>query len=79
MNHLVPLLKNIIPLPHLLPELDVSPCSEVQGTAKGLWIEPETLVRLINGWLIATWAIEMSYRLRPVLKPGQGPGRKLNH
>ena len=79
MNHLVPLLKNINPVPHLLPELDVSPCSAVKGTAKGLWIEPEMLVTLINGWLIANWAIEMTYRLRPAFKPRYGPGRKLTY
>jgi hypothetical protein len=76
MNHLVPLLKNIIPLSHLLPDLDVSERPDLQGTTKGLWIEPGTLVTLINGWVIAEWAIQMTYRLRPALRPTNGPGRK---
>ena len=76
MNHLVPFLKNMVPLQHLLPDLDISARPDLPGTAKGLWIEPETLVTLINGWLIAQWAIEMTYWLRPALKPTKGPGRK---
>ncbi|HEX9926589.1 MAG TPA: transposase [Anaerolineae bacterium] len=31
---------------------------------------------LINGWQIANWAIELSYRLHPSLKPTNGAGRK---
>lgn len=76
MTHLVPLLKSLIPLPALLSELDVSERPELSGTVKGLWITPATLVDLINGWEIAHWAIELSYRLRPALKPTTGPGAK---
>lgn len=76
MSHLIPFLKNMIPLQYLISDLDVSKRSDVQGTAKGLWIEPGTLVSLINGWQIANWAIELSYRLHPSLKPTNGAGRK---
>lgn len=79
MNQLIPLLKIINPLPQLLPDLDVSPRPDLQGTAKGIWIEPATLVTLINGWLIAEWAIQMTYRLKPALKPRPGPGHPLTY
>jgi hypothetical protein len=76
MKQLVPFLKNISPLRSLLPDLDVSDRPDLQGTAPGLWIEPGMLVTLINGWLIANWAIQLSYRLHPTLKARNGPGRK---
>lgn len=76
MNQLVPFLKNITPLVSRFPEWDVSPRPDLSGTSKGLWIEPDTLISLINGWQVAEWAIEMSYRWQPALKPHTGPGRK---
>lgn len=76
MHHLIPFIKKIMPLSNLLPVLDVSERPELRGTDKGLWIEPETLLNLINGWVVAQWAIELSYRLQPTLKASNGPGRK---
>ena len=75
MNYLIPFLKSIIPARYLLAELDVSQRPDLRGTAKGLWIEPGSLLALINGWQIAAWAIDLTYRLRPSLQPGIGPGR----
>jgi len=75
MNQLIPFLKNIIPFPWLLAEVDVSPRPDLSGTAQGLWIEPEVLITLVNGWQIAQWAIETTYRWRPALRPHSGPGR----
>jgi len=77
MNQLIPFLKNINPFSLLLPEMDVSPRPDLSGTAQGLWIEPDTLLTLVNGWQIAQWAIEMAYRWQPALRPRLGPGRKL--
>ncbi len=76
MSYLIPFLKNVRPLQGLFSELDISERPELQGTAKGLWIDPSTLISLINGWQLATRAIELSYRLQPRLKPRTGPGRK---
>jgi hypothetical protein len=76
MNQLVPFLKNIIPFQSLLPEVDVSPRPDLSGTAQGLWIEPEVLISLVNGWQIARWAIETTYRWRPALRRHSGPGRQ---
>jgi hypothetical protein len=76
MSYLVPILKVLVPFESLLPTLDLSERPDLRGTAKGLWIEPGTLVMLVNGWLIATWAVQMTYRLRPELKPKRGPGAK---
>lgn len=76
MNQLVVLLKKIIPLHLLLPELDISPRPDLSGTVKGLRIEPETLINLINGWQVAEWAIALTYRWQPRLKASPGPGRK---
>jgi len=76
MTHLIPFLKSLVPLPSLLRELDVSERPDISGTSKGLWIEPGRLIELVNGWQIAQWAIEMSYRLQPALKATTGPGAK---
>jgi hypothetical protein len=76
MNQLIPFLKNINPFSLLLPEMDVSPCPDLSGTAQGLWIEPGPLIGLVNGWQIAQWAIETSYRWQPGLRFRSGPGRK---
>lgn len=76
MNHLIPFVKKVIALPDWLPDLDVSEHPEWRDTAKGLWIEPGMLLTLINGWQVAQWAIQLSYRLQPSLRPRHGPGRK---
>jgi hypothetical protein len=34
------------------------------------------LLTLINGWQVAQWAISLSYRLQPRLRPSNGAGRK---
>ncbi|GAB4460500.1 MAG: hypothetical protein Fur0044_52770 [Anaerolineae bacterium] len=76
MKHLIPFVNEIIALPDWLPDWDVSEHPEWRGTAKGLWIEPGTLLTLINGWQVAQWAINLSYRLQPSLRPRNGSGRK---
>jgi len=76
MKHLIPFVKKIIALPDWLPDWEVSEHPEWRGTAKGLWIEPGPLLTLINGWQVAQWAIHLSYRLQPSLRPVNGPGRK---
>jgi hypothetical protein len=76
MNHLIPFVKKMMPLQFLLPDLDISERPDLGGTAKGLWIEPGTLLTLINGWQVAQWAILGSYRLRPALKSTNKRGRK---
>ena len=76
MNYLVPFFKNIKSMRSLLSDLDVSERPDLRGTVKGLWIEPGALVTLINGWQIANWAIQLSYRLRPALPSRTGAGRK---
>lgn len=76
MNHLIPFVKKIMVLPDWLPDLDVRERPDLGGTAKGLWIEPGTLLTLINGWHVAQWAIGLSYRLQPTLQATAGPGRK---
>jgi hypothetical protein len=76
MHHLILFVKKIIPIPDWLPDLDVSEQPEWRGTAKGLWIEPGTLLTLINGWQIAEWAINQSDRLQPRLPSGNRAGRK---
>lgn len=76
MNQLIGFVKKIIALPDWLPDWDVSEHPEWRGTAKGLWIEPGMLLTLINGWQVAQWAISLSYRLQPSLRPGNRAGRK---
>jgi hypothetical protein len=79
MNYLMPFIRNVIPMQYLLPDLEVSQRPDLHGTAKGLWIEPGTLVTLINGWLIATWALQLTYRLQPTRKPRPRPGPKVTY
>ena len=76
MNQLIGFVKKIIALPDWLPDWDVSEHPEWRGTTKGLWIEPGMLLTLINGWQVAQWAISLSYRLQPSLRPGNRAGRK---
>jgi hypothetical protein len=76
MNHLIPFVKKMMPLQSLLPDLDVSERPDLRGTAQGLWIEPGTLLILINGWQVAQWAILVSYWLQPALKSSNRRGRK---
>ena len=53
MSYLIPFLKNVRPLQALFSGLDISERPELQGTAKGMWIDPSTLISLINGWQLA--------------------------
>ena len=76
MSYLIPILKMLEPFQHMWPDLNLSERPDLQGTAKGLWIEPGTLVELVNGWVIAEWAIALTYRLRPQLRAKSGPGAK---
>ena len=76
MNHLIGFVKKVIALPKWLPDWDVREHWEWRGTTKGLWIEPEMLLTLINGWQVAQWAISLSYRLKPRLRAGNRAGRK---
>lgn len=34
------------------------------GSHEGLWIDPVTLIRELNGWDLASWAIQTSHRLQ---------------
>jgi hypothetical protein len=54
--------------------LDPSPLPN-RGSDKGLWIDPVALLTVLNGWALATWAIQMSQRLQfwSLPKP-LGPG-----
>jgi hypothetical protein len=54
--------------------LDLSPLPN-RGSDKGLWIDPVMLLTVLNGWALATWAIQMSQRLQfwSLPKP-RGPG-----
>lgn len=76
MNQLIPMLRKIELLRNIIPDLDVSEKPELSGTERGLWIEPGALITLINGWLIADWAIRTSQQIRPILKPRSKAGVK---
>ncbi len=76
MNQLIPILRNIAPLQKILQALDVSEKPEMRGTSRGLWIEPGQLITLINGWIIAEWAIRTSQRIRPILERRNKNGTK---
>jgi hypothetical protein len=76
MNYLVPFLKQIIVWTKLLPELDVSERLDLAEKGKAPWLEPANLITLINGWLIAEWAIQMNYRLLRQLPAKSNAGRK---
>jgi Transposase DDE domain len=54
--------------------LELSPLPK-RGSAKGLWIDPVTLLSLLNGWALAEWALCTARRLRwwALPKP-PGPG-----
>ena len=54
--------------------LDLTPMPS-QGSEKGLWIDPVTLIRVLNGWELAQWAMQTSQRLQfwTLPKP-PGPG-----
>lgn len=54
--------------------LELSPLPG-RGSDKGLWIDPVTLIQELNGWELATWAIQTSQRLQfwALPKPA-GPG-----
>jgi len=47
----------------------------VRSSTKGLWIDPVTLIDLLNGWELAQWALQSSRRLQfwSLPKP-RGPG-----
>ena len=51
--------------------LDLSPLPG-RGDKKGLWIDPVTLIRELNGWALAAWAIRTSRRLQPWAFPKPG-------
>lgn len=54
--------------------LDLSPRPD-QGSDKGLWIDPVTLIGLLNGWALAQWAIQAAHRLQFWALPApSGPG-----
>ncbi|MEW6405096.1 MAG: transposase [Chloroflexota bacterium] len=76
MNQLIPILRNITPLRKIIQALDVSEKPEMRGTSRGLWIEPGQLITLINGWIIAEWAIRTSQRIRPMLERRNKAGAK---
>jgi hypothetical protein len=54
--------------------LELSPLPK-RGSDQGLWIDPVTLVHLLNGWELAQWAIRTAQRLQfwALPKP-PGPG-----
>lgn len=79
MSNLVKVIKLIINPQNVNPEVDVSERPEISGTPKGLWIEPGLLISLINGWVIAVWAVQVGYVLRPRLKPKNGVGAKVTY
>jgi hypothetical protein len=54
--------------------LDLSP-APIRGSAEGLWIDPATFIKLLNGWALAEWAIQTSRRLQVwALPKPSGPG-----
>lgn len=79
MSNLVKVIKLIIDPQSENPEVDVSERPEIRGTTKGLWVEPGVLISLINGWVIAAWAVQVGYVLRPRLKPKNGVGAKVTY
>jgi hypothetical protein len=72
---LIRFIGGLVPYQRWLPDLDVTERPDLRGTAQGLWIEPGRLLELINGWVIADWALRVTYRVRPALAPRTGPGR----
>lgn len=54
--------------------LELSPLPG-RGRDAGLWVDPVTLIRELNGWELATWAMQTSHRLQfwALPKPA-GPG-----
>ena len=59
--------------------LELSPLPG-RGSDEGLWIDPVTLIRELNGWELATWSIQTSQRLQfwALPKP-PGPGAPLTY
>lgn len=54
--------------------LELSPWPD-RGSDEGLWIDPVTLIRLLNGWELASRAIQTAHRLRFWALPRPlGPG-----
>jgi hypothetical protein len=54
--------------------LDLSP-APIRGSEAGLWIDPVTFIKLLNGWALAEWAIQTSHRLQVwALPKPTGPG-----
>ncbi len=51
-----------IPMEWQVP-LELSPVP-MRGSDQGLWIDPVTLIDLLNGWKLAQWAIQASRRLQ---------------
>ena len=70
---ILPLATRCIPMKWHVP-LELSACSS-RGSDKGLWIDPVTLLKLLNGWELAQWAIQTSQRLQVWALPQPlGPG-----
>lgn len=55
------------------PALPLEPLPERPG--KKLWLTPEAFVRVINGPVLAQWALQVSSRLRPPRLPKRPGGR----
>lgn len=46
-----------------------------RGSDRGLWIDPAALLRELNGWALAQWAILLAQRLKFwALPKSRGPG-----
>ena len=76
MNQLIPILRKIEPMRKMLSILDVSEKPEMRCNSRGLWIEPGQLITLINGWVIAEWAIRASQGMRLMLRTRSKAGAK---
>jgi hypothetical protein len=62
-----------IPIEWQVP-FELSP-TPIRGSDKGLWIDPVTLIDLLNGWELAQWAMQASRRLQFWTLPKPvGPG-----
>jgi len=54
--------------------LELSP-APIRGSQQGLWIDPVTFLKLLNGWELAKWAMQTSRRLQVwTLPKPSGPG-----
>lgn len=65
----------VVPFQRWLPHLNLEPRPELGQNPKGLWIEPQQLLDLINAWSVAVWAISVTCFFNPDLKlERNGPG-----